>query len=173
MRRMPLLSAWALIGFAAAFQPLALTLHAGAAQEHPVLLAQTVSSQSQVQDPAARNIDDWFRDFTTEWVRNDPSLATRARYFAGEEQDRLERQLTPRTQAWKRARIQLARRGLVELQTFDRALMNENQRLSADVMQWQLQSIVDEARRHLSVGTVPGRKCESRECDRGGAPPSH
>jgi uncharacterized protein (DUF885 family) len=141
---MPLVFAWAFIGLAAAFQELAPTLYAGAAQEQPVLLAQTVSSQSQVRDPAARNIDDWFRDFTAEWVRNDPSLATRARYFAGEEQDRLERQLTPRTGAWKRARIQVARRGLVELQTFERALMNENQRLSADVMQWQLQSILDE-----------------------------
>jgi hypothetical protein len=99
-----------------------------------------------VRDLAVGNIDDWFRDFTAEWVRNDPGLATRARYFASEEQDRLERQLTPWTQAWKRARIQLARRGLVELQTFDRALMNENQRLSADVMQWQLQSIEDKNR---------------------------
>ena len=59
-----------------------------------MLLAQTASSQSQVRDPTARNIDDFFRDFTAEWVWNDPSLATRARYFAGAEQDRLERQLS-------------------------------------------------------------------------------
>jgi uncharacterized protein (DUF885 family) len=141
---MPLVLVYALIGFAAALQVFAPALHAGAAKKQPVLLAQTASLHLQTPAPAARNIDDLFRDFTADWVRNDPSLATRARYFAGEEQDRLERQLTPRTEAWKRARIQLARHGLVELQTFDRALMTGNQRLSADVMQWQLQSIVDE-----------------------------
>jgi len=51
------------------------------------LLAQTPS------------IDDFFRDFTTEWVRGNPNLATSNRYFTGDEQDRLERQLTPQTRA--------------------------------------------------------------------------
>ena len=36
-------------------------------------------------------IDDFFRDFTADWIRHDPNLATRARYFTGAEQDRLER----------------------------------------------------------------------------------
>ena len=49
-----------------------------------------------------RTIDDFFRDFTDEWVRGNPSLATSARYFTGEEQDRLERQLTPETRAYRR-----------------------------------------------------------------------
>ena len=63
--------------------------------------------------PAAqqKNIDDFFGDFTADWIRHDPELAIRTRYFSGAEQDRLERQLTPRTLAWKRERIQLAQNG--------------------------------------------------------------
>jgi hypothetical protein len=144
MKRMALVLAWAFVGFTAAFQALVPPFHARAAQEQPTVIGRAAASPLQAPNPAARTIDDMFRDFTAEWVRNDPDLATRARYFTGEEQDRLERQLTPRTEAWKRARIELARRGLAELQTFDRASMSENERVSADVMQWQLQAIVDE-----------------------------
>ncbi len=31
------------------------------------------------------SIDDFFRDLTADWVRHDPSLATGARYFTGDE----------------------------------------------------------------------------------------
>ena len=89
-------------------------------------------------------IDDFFRTFTDDWVRHDPNLATSARYFTGEEQDRLERQLRPETQAWKRDRIRRARRGLAELRKFDHARMTETQRVSADLMQWQLDTVVRE-----------------------------
>src|SRR5271169_1093128 len=73
------------------------------------------------------NIDDFFRDFTAEWVRGNPNQATGSRYFTGEEQDRLDRQLTPETEAYERSRIQLARKGLAELAKFDRAKMTEIQ----------------------------------------------
>lgn len=89
-------------------------------------------------------IGDFFRDFTADWVRFSPNLAISTRYFTGEEQDRLERQLTPETTAWRRARIQLAQRGLAELRKFDRARMTDTERVSADVMQWQLESVVRE-----------------------------
>jgi hypothetical protein len=45
------------------------------------------------------SIDDFFRGFTADWIRHDPNQATSARYFSGDEQDRLERQLTPQTLA--------------------------------------------------------------------------
>ena len=35
------------------------------------------------------SIDDFFRDFAAQWMRGNPSAATGARYFTGEEQDRL------------------------------------------------------------------------------------
>lgn len=90
------------------------------------------------------NIDDFFRDFTATWVRGNPNLATSSRYFTGEEQDRLERQLTPQTVAYRRARIQLAKQGLVQLQKFDRSKLTPTQRISADLMQWQLDTAVRE-----------------------------
>lgn len=93
--------------------------------------------------PQQSNIEDFFRDFTSEWVRHDPELATRTRYFSGDEQDRFERQLTPRTLAWKRERIQLARKGLGQLNRFDRA-NRETQRVSAELMQRQLDVVVGE-----------------------------
>jgi uncharacterized protein (DUF885 family) len=90
------------------------------------------------------NIDSFFRDFTAEWIRHDPDLAARTRYFSGEEQDRFERELTPLTLAWKRERIQLARKGLAELQKFNGTQLNEAQRLSAAIMRWQLDMVVRE-----------------------------
>src|SRR6202049_4127304 len=91
-----------------------------------------------------RNIDDFFRDFTAEWVRGNPNQATASRYFSGEEQDRLERQVTPQTLEWRRGRIQRARQGLAKLGRFDRARLNEAQRVSADLMQWQLDTVARE-----------------------------
>jgi uncharacterized protein (DUF885 family) len=89
-----------------------------------------------------RSVDDFFRDFTAEWVRGNPDQAAGTRYFTGEEQRRLERQLTPVSAAYQRTRMALARKGLTELRMFDRARMTDPQRVSADVMQWQLDSVV-------------------------------
>jgi uncharacterized protein (DUF885 family) len=90
------------------------------------------------------SVDDFFRDFTAEWVRGNPNLATSERYFTGDEQDRLERQLTPQTVAYHRTRIQLAKQGLAQLQKFDRSKFTDTQRISADLMQWQLDTMVRE-----------------------------
>jgi uncharacterized protein (DUF885 family) len=89
-----------------------------------------------------RSVDDFFRDFTAEWVRGNPDQAAGTRYFTGEEQRRLERQVTPVSAAYQRTRMALARKGLTELRMFDRARMTDPQRVSADVMQWQLDSVV-------------------------------
>src|SRR6516162_7606212 len=115
---------------------------ASVAENQPNVVAQAATPRPQA-DLGARTVDDVFREFTTEWVRTNPDLARRTRYLAGEEQDRLERQLTPWTEAWRRSRIELARRGLAEIQSLDRAAMNDAQRFSADVMQWQLRTIID------------------------------
>jgi hypothetical protein len=62
-----------------------------------------------------RDLGKFFDTFTDEWVRRDADLATATRYFSGEEQDKLEQQLTPNTRAWSLERIALAKRGLGEL----------------------------------------------------------
>ena len=102
------------------------------------------SALAQNTVTASRAIDDFFRDFTADWVRHDPNLATSARYFSGDEQDLLERQLTPQTLAWKRDRIQRASQGIAQLRKFNRASLTETQRISADLMEWQLNEVVRE-----------------------------
>jgi uncharacterized protein (DUF885 family) len=94
-------------------------------------------------------IDDFFASFTADWVRHDPELATRTRFFTeagqtNDAQDRLERQLSPRTLFDKRDRIRRARLGLTQLRRFDRTNFTDLQRVSAEVMEWQLDNIVRE-----------------------------
>jgi len=89
------------------------------------------------------SVDQFFSDFTDEWVRRNPNQAVRYQYFQGDEQDQLSRELTPVTREWKEGRILLARKGLEQLASFDKDLMSDDQQLSADIMQWQLQSVID------------------------------
>lgn len=91
---------------------------------------------------ASENIDKFFSDFTDEWMRANPGLATSARYFSGETQDRLEREIAPPTASEDRKIVALARKGLDRLRTFDRAHLTDAQKLHADVMQWQLDTVV-------------------------------
>lgn len=107
-----------------------------------VALAGTIAAAQGAR--SGQTIDDFFNDFTAEWVRSNPDQATATRYFTGAEQDRLEQQLTPATDAYLRARIELASKGLVELGKFDRAGLTEQQRMSAELAQWQLQTVVDQ-----------------------------
>jgi uncharacterized protein (DUF885 family) len=79
---------------------------------------------------------------TNEWVRADPNDATRSQFFSGPEQDELDRRLTPITREARSARVALARRGLAELQKFDRATLSEAQRTSAAMLAWQLEDHV-------------------------------
>jgi uncharacterized protein (DUF885 family) len=101
-----------------------------------------VFSISPAVQAAPQSIDAFFDQFTAEWVRGDPDLATAVRYFSGEEQDRFEQQLTPNTRAWQMERIRLAQRGLRELAKFDLDTVTETQRVSAQLMRWQLDAIV-------------------------------
>jgi uncharacterized protein (DUF885 family) len=107
-----------------------------------ILYACLILLASATLQAAPRSIDAFFDEFTTEWVRGDPDLATSVRYFSGEEQDRLERQLTPNTRAWQLERVQLAKRGLKQLAAFDQSKLTETQRVSAQLMRWQLDAVV-------------------------------
>src|SRR4029453_3988915 len=91
-----------------------------------------------------RQIDDFFREFTAEWVRGNPNLATRGRYFAGPEQEQLERRLTPESDDYRHARIALAPKRLKQLAGFERSKMNVDQQVSAELLQWQLDMIIGE-----------------------------
>jgi len=107
-------------------------------------MAVAAAAGSQATAQTSTSIDDFFRDVTADWVRHDPSLATRASYFSGDDQDRLARQLTPRTLEWRRDRIARAHKALADLRRFDRARLTEPQRLSADLLDWQLDMVISE-----------------------------
>ena len=90
--------------------------------------------------PVARVFD----TFAAEWIRNSPDLAVSTRYHPGEEQQRLERQLTPQTDAYTRSRRELARRGIGELdQAVKAGPLTPTERISAELMRWQLQTYAD------------------------------
>ena len=93
-----------------------------------------------------RSVDDFFRDFSDEWVRLNPNIAASTRYFTGQEQDRFEQQLTSYTPQAKAQRLELARRGLSDLGRFDREKLNDVQRVSADLVKYQLQSFIEGAK---------------------------
>jgi len=94
-------------------------------------------------------VDAFFDSFAVQWVEGDPDLATGTRYFTGDKQAQLERQLTPQTREWQTGRVALAKRGLSELGSLvgtkrgeTGARMTETQRISAELMRWQLEAIV-------------------------------
>ncbi len=86
--------------------------------------------------------DAWVDDFSAEWMRADPMGATEAQYFEGAEQDALDRLLTPNTAAARAASIARARDGLARLGQFERSSLSPTQRVSADMLAWQLDTIV-------------------------------
>jgi uncharacterized protein (DUF885 family) len=87
-------------------------------------------------------INDFFAEFTAEWMRANPNQATGTRYFTGEEQRRLERQLTPVGKGYQLSRVVLARKGLAGLAAFNRSRLNAVDRVSAELMEWQLERVV-------------------------------
>ena len=91
---------------------------------------------------AADTFESWLDTFSAEWVRANPNTATQAQYFTGPEQDALDRQLTPISDEARAQRIALARRGLAELARFNRATFDATQKISADMLAWQLDDIV-------------------------------
>ena len=108
-----------------------------------MLLAAGVAIAAGSQPSAQlRSIDDFFRDFGAEWARGNPNSAVSSRYFTGDEQDRLERQVTPLTDAWQRQRVEQARRGLDELRRISRTGLTEQQQIAAELLEWQLDTIV-------------------------------
>jgi hypothetical protein len=62
------------------------------------VFATACGSSSQRESFAVRtspaSFDQWADGFAADWVSASPQLATRLRYFTGEEQDRLDRELS-------------------------------------------------------------------------------
>jgi uncharacterized protein (DUF885 family) len=105
-----------------------------------VLLALTLAAIAQIATAQSRqrSVDAFFTAFTDEWMRLHTDQAASLRYFSGAAQDAVEREITPRTEAWREVEIRLARKGLDQIRAFDRSKLTDAQRLSLDVMAWDL-----------------------------------
>lgn len=104
------------------------------------VLCATIVTSLFAADPA---FDTWADNLTAETMRANPTGATITQYFTGPEQDALDRQLTPITKAYRAERVAAARKALGELAHFDRAQLGPEQRISADIIAWSLQGVVD------------------------------
>ena len=111
----------------------------------PILgVAIAVTAGAQAPPPTAKTpLAAFFDSFTDEWMRRQPSASTGSRYFEGETQAALDRRLTPLSEAFQAETVALARRGLSELARYDATAMSDADRVSVEVMRWQLQTVVD------------------------------
>jgi uncharacterized protein (DUF885 family) len=105
----------------------------------PALAAPAATTQA-VKPNAA--FDKWADKFAEDWVRLNPQLATSTQYFSGAEQDALDRQLTPLTQAQRDKTRMLAKEGLARLDKWMAGPLDATQRTSAAVMRWSLNNVV-------------------------------
>jgi uncharacterized protein (DUF885 family) len=102
----------------------------------PCSAAAPAAQQSPVQADAAFTA--WSDKFAQDWVRLDPERATATQYFSGAEQDALDRQLTPLTEALRARTRALAREGVRQLDVFLAGPLGADQRVSASTMRWAL-----------------------------------
>lgn len=86
--------------------------------------------------------DAFVETVAADFMRANPSAATAQQYFTGAEQDAVDRQLTPITKAARAARVERAKRGLEGLKAYDRAQLSSTQRISAAMMEWQLNDLI-------------------------------
>src|SRR5580704_357214 len=98
-----------------------------------VLLASSVTTLLAADNA----FDAWADTLAADMVRARPGEATATQYFAGAEQDALDRQLTPITREFRAARAAAARKALEELARFDRAKLDPPQRTSAALIEWE------------------------------------
>src|SRR2546430_14436133 len=59
------------------------------------MLAVLLSGIVYARPVPQRTLDDFFKDFTTHWMRANPNQAASTRHFTGAEQERLGRQNAP------------------------------------------------------------------------------
>jgi uncharacterized protein (DUF885 family) len=91
----------------------------------------------------AVSFDDWADQVANAKVRNDPEQATQKQYFSAQEQDALDRKLTPNTVVYRAAEVAEAKKSLAQLAKIDQSKLTPQQRASAATIAWSLQGTVD------------------------------
>lgn len=86
--------------------------------------------------------DVWANKLAEAEIRSEPESATRSQYFSGEEQDKLDRELTPFTKAHRAEKMEFARRALKELAGFDPEKLSPQQKVSARLIEWHMKQVL-------------------------------
>lgn len=94
------------------------------------------------QQQAHAAFDKWADQFAADWVRLSPQGATSSQYFSGAEQQALDRELTPITEAHRARYVSMARAGIARLDRFLAGKLSPMQRDSANTMRWSLANTV-------------------------------
>ncbi|NYZ63284.1 DUF885 domain-containing protein [Luteimonas deserti] len=123
--------------------PLALALTAALLLGACASAPSTPPPAGQGEVRPADGVSAFFARYTDDWMRRQPSASTASRYFDGALQTELDAQLTPQSAQFRRDTLALAQRGLSELAGFDRARMGDVERVSAELMDWQLRSLLE------------------------------
>lgn len=105
--------------------------------------AMTAAAPAAAADTPA-TLDAFFTDITDRWVAANPDQAIATGYFTGEQQDALERQLTPRTREYQLQRFAEAREVLQALEAQDFSQGKPTQQFAAELLRWQLQMGLDD-----------------------------
>jgi uncharacterized protein (DUF885 family) len=108
----------------------------------PLLLAALLPKLALATDVP---FDAWVDNLTAGAIRADPNRATSTQFFTGAEQDELDRRLTPNTKAYQAERTAFARRALEELARFDHETLDPQQVVSARVIAWHMEQVVQRA----------------------------
>ena len=142
-------------------------LYTRCASDPAVLLAIAAPSAQQP------SIDDFFRELSDGWVRLNPNLAVQPRYFSGEEQDRLEQQISSYSAAAERQRLEYIQRGLARPRPV-RSLADDRRAAAVGRRAALSPAVVrrfGEVRRlHLSARSVQRREHLAAEHAHGAAP---
>jgi uncharacterized protein (DUF885 family) len=103
-----------------------------------------VSAAAPLAAAVTPDIDRFFNTFLEKWVMANPEMATGMRLFSGDVQDRLDAQLSDIGDDAAHARIARAKEGLAGLKQFDRSKLTPEQKISAEMLEYQLTDIVGE-----------------------------
>jgi uncharacterized protein (DUF885 family) len=114
---------------------LAAPVHAGATKAAKPAVAAT-------QQKTNAAFSKWADGFAADWVRLSPERATNTQYFSGAEQQALDRQLQPITDAQRDKQQAMARQGLVKLKGYLAGSLDDTQRNSAETMKWSLEQVI-------------------------------
>ena len=93
----------------------------------------------------APDFDAFLEDLFRKWVALEPEMATSMRIFDGAKQAELDSKLSDISDEAAYKRISRAKEALAELKKFDRAKLTPAQQFSADMLDYQLRDIIDEA----------------------------